>query len=162
TRGRGVTPFVGRDEELRVLRGRWEGVRAGEGQVVLVLGEPGIGKSRLVEEFRAQLTPDPHLWIEGAGQQFFEHTPFHAVGQLLHQGLGWRDDEGAEERVVGLERAVDATGLKKAEAVPLLAELLGLPVPETYSPLLFAPDQRRKRLFAAVVGWVLGVTKQQP
>ena len=158
----GLTPFVGRDDERRLLLGRWERVREGEGQVVLVLGEPGIGKSRLLEEFRTHITADPHLWIECAGQQFFEHTPFHAVTQMLDQGLGWRGDETKEERVGRLEQALEPAGLKLGEAVPLIAELLDLPIPEKYPPLPFSPNQRRKRLFAALAGWVFGASKRQP
>ena len=58
---RGLTPFVGREDEMRLLASRWERAREGHGQVVLVVGEPGIGKSRLVEEFRARIKDDPHL-----------------------------------------------------------------------------------------------------
>ena len=93
-----MTPFVGRDDELRLLLSRWERACEGEGQLVIVAGEAGIGKSRLIEEFRARIKPIPHLWIECAGEQFFENTPFHAVTQMLNQGLGWRGDESNAER----------------------------------------------------------------
>ena len=155
TRGaaaRALTPFVGRDDEMRLLLSRWERAREGEGQLVLVVGEPGIGKSRLIEEFRARIKPDPHLWIECAGEQFFENTPFHAVTQMLNQGLGWRGDESKEERVIQLERSLELSGMKLGEAVPLIAEMLNLPIPEKYPPLMFAPDQKRKRLLADAGG----------
>jgi predicted ATPase len=83
---------VGREDDLHLLLSRWERAREGHGQLVLVMGEPGIGKSRLVEEFRVQIRDEPHLWIEGAGEQFSQSTPFHAVTEILEQGLGWRGD----------------------------------------------------------------------
>ena len=79
---RGLTPFVGREDELRLLMNRWERAVEGEAQVALIIGEAGIGKSRLVEEFRARIRDDPHLWIESAGEPFFENSPFHAVTQI--------------------------------------------------------------------------------
>src|SRR4029077_3096944 len=132
---RALTPFVGRDDEMRLLLSRWERVCRGEGQLVVVAGEAGIGKSRLVEEFRAHIRPDPHLWIESAGEQFFENTPFHAVTQMLNQGLGWRGDESNEERIIQLERSLELSAMKLGEAVPLIADMLNLPIPEKYPAL---------------------------
>ncbi len=159
---RGMTPFVGREEEMRLALSRWQRAREGEGQVVLVVGEPGIGKSRLVEEFHARIRDDPHLWIESAGEPFFESTPFHAVTQILDQGLGWRGDESKEERLGQLERSLELAGMKLGEAVPLIAQLLDLPIPEKYPPLMFAPNQQRKRLLANLATWVLNVARLQP
>jgi class 3 adenylate cyclase/tetratricopeptide (TPR) repeat protein len=159
---RAMTPFVGRDDEMRLLLGRWERACESEGQVALVVGEPGIGKSRLVEEFRARIKDDTHLWIECAGDQFFENTPFYAVTQILDQGLGWHGDESREERVIQLERSLELVGMKLGEAVPLIAEMLNLPVPEKYPPLTFAPDQKRKRLLANLATWVFNAARLQP
>jgi class 3 adenylate cyclase/tetratricopeptide (TPR) repeat protein len=156
------TPFVGREEETRLLLSRWERAREGQGQVVLVVGEPGIGKSRLVEEFRARIKDDPHLWIAGTGEQFFENTPFHAVTQMLDQVVGWRGDDSGEERVSRLERALERAEMKLGEAVPLIVEMVNLPIPSKYPPVLLAPDLKRKRLLANLVIWVLNVARLQP
>ncbi|WP_309604881.1 AAA family ATPase [Phenylobacterium sp.] len=165
TRGfapRELTPFVGRDDEIHLFLSRWRRVQDGEGQLVLATGEPGIGKTRVTEEFRARIRAEPHLWIECAGAPLFANTPFHAVIQMFNQGLGWRGDEDAVERVSRLEQALAPTELKLDEAVPLIAEMLGLPVPPTYPPLNLAPDQRRVRLLSALAGWVFGATRTQP
>ena len=161
--GRGeVSRFVGRDDELHLLESRWRRVREGEGQSVLVLGEAGIGKTRLIEEFRDRIKADPHLWIECAAAPLFANTPFHAVTRMLDQGLGWRGDESAADRIGRLEQALAPAGLKLGEAVPLIAEMLNLPAPEAYAPLLFSPDQRRARLLAALTAWVFSATTGQP
>jgi ATP-dependent Clp protease ATP-binding subunit ClpA len=68
-RQRGLTPFVGREEELRLIITRWERTREGEGQVALIIGEPGIGKSRLVAEFHDRIREVPYIWLETAGEQ---------------------------------------------------------------------------------------------
>jgi predicted ATPase/class 3 adenylate cyclase len=84
---RALTPFVGRESELRLLGERWELVREGEGQVALIIGEAGIGKSRLLQRFHEQLTAQPN-WLEAAAAPFFQNTPFYSVAELLHQLVG--------------------------------------------------------------------------
>lgn len=157
-----LTRFVGRQGEMGVLLSRWGRVREGQGQLALVVGEPGIGKSRLVEEFRARIKDDAHLWVECAGERFSAATPFRAVIQILDQGLGWRGDESQEVRVNQLERSLQLAGMKLAGAVPLIAEMLNLTIPQKYLPLTLAPDQKRKRLLAALAGWVFGAARVQP
>ncbi len=156
------TPFIGREDEFRLILSRWQLARDGKGQLVLVVGEPGIGKSRLLEEFRARIKDDTHIWIECAGDQFFQNTPFHAVTQILDQGLGWRGDESPEERLDLLEQALEVSGVKLAEAVPLIAEMLNLPIPQKYPPLMFAPDQKRKRQLADLAAWIVNAARLQP
>src|SRR5215469_1711572 len=107
TRGaavRALTPFVDREDDMRLLLSRWERTRAGRGQLVQVEGEPGIGKSRLVDEFRTHVRDYPHLWVECAGDRFSQSTPFHAVTEILSKGLGWRGDESLKQRIAQLER----------------------------------------------------------
>ncbi|MBV8361157.1 MAG: AAA family ATPase, partial [Deltaproteobacteria bacterium] len=84
---RGLTPFVGREDELRLLNNRWERALEGEGQVALVIGEAGIGKSRLLQHFHEQL-PAPYKWLEATAAPFFQNTPFHAIAELLRELVG--------------------------------------------------------------------------
>src|SRR5262249_9227636 len=119
-------------------------------------------KSRLVEEFRTRIKDDPHRWIECAGQQLFEGTPFHAVSQILDQALGCHGDESTEERLSQLQRSLEHAGMKLREAMPLIAEMLNLPIPEKYPPLVFAPDQKRRRLLANLATWVFNLARLQP
>jgi len=73
----GLTAFVGREDELRLLTNRWQRVLEGEGQVVLIIGEAGIGKSRLVQKFQQQIAGTPHIWVEAAAAPFYQNTPFY-------------------------------------------------------------------------------------
>ena len=100
---RGLTPFVGREDELRLLMNRWERALDGEGQVALIVGEAGIGKSRLVQRFHEQIAGTPHTWVEAAAGPFFQNTPFYAVTEMLRELLAWRG-----RRIGG--RAARATG----------------------------------------------------
>jgi class 3 adenylate cyclase len=87
---RGLTPFVGREDELRSLMTRWERSREGEGQVALIIGEAGIGKSRLLQRSRELIPDAPQAWLEAAAAPFFQNTPFHAIAELLRQLVGRR------------------------------------------------------------------------
>jgi class 3 adenylate cyclase len=80
---RGLTPFVGREDELRSLANRWVRALEGEGQVALIIGEAGIGKSRLVQRFHEQIKGTPHTWIEAAAAPFFQNSPFYPIAEML-------------------------------------------------------------------------------
>jgi tetratricopeptide (TPR) repeat protein len=159
---RELTPFVGREGELRLLMNRWEGVLDGEGQVVLIVGEAGIGKSRLVRQFHEQIAETPYTWVGVATAPFFQNTPFYPVAEMLRAMLARRGDESADEQLGQLERALELAGLKPAEAIPLLAPLLNVTIQAKYPPHLVTPEQQRRRLLATLVEWVLGVCRVQP
>jgi len=154
--------FVGRDEEISLVESRWRRVRDGAGQFVLVHGEPGIGKSRLIDAFRRRVEGQPHLWIECRGEPLFANTPLHASTQMLWRGLGWRGDETPTERAAVLERSMRQSKLRLDEAVPLVADMLNLPVPDEYRPLMLAPDQRRRRLLATLSEWLFSAARALP
>ena len=156
------SPFVGREDEARLLLGRWARVEEGEGQFVLAAGEAGIGKTRLVQEFKARQQDGAHVLIECAGAPLFSSTPFHAVTQILRQGLGWRDGDTPADRFTRLEAALARAGPGLAETVPLIADLLNLPVPPAYADLDMAPDQRRQRLLAGLAAWIFAAAAARP
>ena len=155
----GLTPFVGREDELRSLTSRWERVLDGEGQVALIIGEAGIGKSRLVQRFHEQIAGTPHTWVEAGAGAFFQNTPFYPVSEMLRQFLG---EAPPQDQIAQLERRLTAAGLKPAEAMPLIAPLLNLPLPPEYPPSTLSPEQQRRRLLATLVEWVLGSARAQP
>jgi class 3 adenylate cyclase len=159
---RGMTPFVGRQDELRSLLNRWERVRDGEGQVVTIIGEAGIGKSRLVQRFREEIAATPYTWLECATAPFFQNTPFYAVADMLQQSFHWDASHTVEQRLAALEASLGPAGLDPVEAVPLIAPLLDLPLPPDYPPSTLSPDQQRRRLLATLVEWVIGSAGKQP
>ena len=159
---RGLTPFVGREDELRLLMSRWERALDGEGQVSLIIGEAGIGKSRLLQRFHEQIDGAPHTWIEAGAGAFFQNTPFYPVTELLQQFLGGNGGKSAEEQLAQLEPRLELAGRKPAETIPLIAPLLNLPLSDKYPPSLLSPEQQRRRLLATLVEWVLGAARVQP
>jgi class 3 adenylate cyclase/tetratricopeptide (TPR) repeat protein len=158
----GLTLFVDRREERRLLQARFEQAREGEGQLVLIAGEPGIGKSRLARTLQEDLSGVPHTWLESGGQPYFADTPFFAVTELLKQFFQWTAEDDADARVGALDRALGAAGLDPQQALPLVAPLLDLAAPRSYVPVLAAPDVARRRLLATLAAWTFGTARLQP
>ena len=157
-------PFlVGRDEEVGLLRRRWEQSKAGLGQVVLLSGEAGIGKSTLVQTLRE------HVGREGCARLTFRCSPYHTNSALypviahLQRLLRWERDEAPEARLAKLERLLDASRQPLAEVVPLLAALLAVPLPEgSYAALTLTPQQQRQQTLDTLVAWLLAQAERQP
>jgi class 3 adenylate cyclase/tetratricopeptide (TPR) repeat protein len=160
---RGLTPFVGREAERALLRSRFERAEEGQGQVVLICGEPGIGKSRLLQVFREDLAGRAETWIECGTSPYHENTPFFCVIDMLQQALALQCGDSTEQRLVVLERALATAGLNVQESLPLVASLIGLDVaPERYPPLAGSPGQQRQRTMATLVRWLVGAAGLQP
>jgi class 3 adenylate cyclase/predicted ATPase len=157
---RNLTPFVGRDEEIAILTRRWERVRQGNGQLVLIVGEPGLGKSRLIEEFHARLRDTPHTWVEWSGSQLLQNTPLHPITEWSRIRFG-AADVPAERRLTDLENSLAQVKLDPAENVPLLAPLLDIPVPPERT-LTLAPEELRRRQLTALTNWVMAGARAQP
>ena len=156
---RALTPFVGRQEELAMLARRWERALAGEGQLVLIVGEPGLGKSRLIDEFHARFNETPHTWGEWRASQLLQNTPLHPIAEWGRQRFG--ADAPAEQRLADLEGTLRLIGLDPAENAPLLAPLVDIPLPPGRAAN-FAPEELRRRQMAAMTAWVLAGAQSQP
>jgi class 3 adenylate cyclase/predicted ATPase len=157
---RNLTPLVGREEDIATLMRRWERARQGDGQLALIVGEPGIGKSRLIEEFHARLRDTPHTWAEWSSSQLLQNTPMHPIAEWGRQRFGGADVP-AEQRLADLENTLALIRLDPAENVPLLAPLLDVPLPPERRPIL-APAELRHRQLAALTNWVMASARAQP
>ena len=91
---RHLTPMVGREEEAAILLRRWERARQGDGQFVLIVGEPGLGETRLLEEFHSRLRDTPHTWVEWSFLQLLQNTPLHPIAEWGRQRFGGSDVAG--------------------------------------------------------------------
>jgi predicted ATPase len=155
---RALTPLVGREQELEILGRRWERAVKGEGQLALVVGEPGIGKSRLVEEFRLKLGETPHTFVEWSSSQLLQNTPLHPVVEWGRHRFS--ADEPPDRRLADLENTLRLIGLDPTEYASLLAPLTDIPLPEERAAKL-APEELRRRQLAAIVAWVLAGARSQ-
>ena len=157
---RHLTPLIGREEEIAMLMRRWERARQGDGQLVMIVGEPGLGKSRLIEEFHARLREVPHTWIEWNCSQLLQNTPLHPITEWGRQRFGG-SDVPAERRLADLENSLAQVKLDPTENIPLLAPVLDIPLPPDRMSAL-APEELRQRQLAALSNWALAGARVQP
>ena len=157
---RHLTRLVGREEEIAMLMRRWERARQGEGQLVQIVGEPGVGKSRLIEEFHARLRDVPHTWVEWSCSQLLHNTPLHPIAEWGRMRFGGADVP-AERRLADLESSLAQVKLDPAENAALVAPLLDIPLPKERVPTL-APEELRRRQLAALTNWAMVGAKVQP
>jgi class 3 adenylate cyclase/tetratricopeptide (TPR) repeat protein len=157
---RNLTPLIGRDDEMAVIMRRWERTRAGDGQLVLIVGEPGLGKSRLIEEFHARLRDVPHTWVEWSCSPLLQNTPLRPIAEWGRARFGG-GDVPVERRLAELESSLAQVKLDPAEIAPLVAPLVDIPLPKERVPNLTPEDLRRRQL-AALSNWVMAGARVQP
>jgi predicted ATPase len=158
---RHLTRLVGRDEEIAMLMRRWERARQGDGQLVLIVGEPGLGKSRLIEEFHARQRETPHTWVEWSCSQLLQNTPLHPITEWGRQRFGGAEVP-AEQRLADLESSLTQVKLDPVENTVLLAPLLDIPLPTQGANTFFPPEELRRRQLAALTNWVMAGAQVQP
>jgi DNA-binding winged helix-turn-helix (wHTH) protein/predicted ATPase len=158
-----LTAFVGREPELALLQERWGQVLENRGQVVVLSGEAGIGKSRLVRELRARMDAEFCLVLESRGSTYQQHTPLAPMREWLHALLCGNHPAADVEPIARIEQMLRQHDLVVEEHLPLLASVLdlGLPMPQ-YPPLPLSPQQRRQRTLESLVALLLRLTATQP
>src|SRR4029453_12810168 len=157
-----LTPLVGREEELGLLRRRWAQVQEGHGQVVLLGGEAGIGKSRLVRELYASVGPDQATPLVFRCAPSSQQSALYPVIEHLQQLVRESGEETPEAQCARLEQALRRAGGPLPEALPLLAVLLSLPHPEDYPPLQLTPARQKQKTQEALIAWLIAEAAQQP
>ena len=160
----GWTPLVGREQEIGLLLERWAQVKDGLGQVVLLSGEAGIGKSRLVQVLTDQVATEPQAWLTPCQcSPYHQHTALYPLIDLLERvALRFEREESPQQKLGKLEGFLVQYGLPLAEAVPLFAALLSLPLPADYAPLTVSPEQQKQQTLHALLTILLRIAAQQP
>jgi class 3 adenylate cyclase/predicted ATPase len=161
---RGVTPLAGRTAEVELLRERWEQAQTGTGQVVVLSGEAGIGKSRLVRLLAEQVAQNSQAWLTPCQcSPYHQHSAFYPVIDLLERVvLHFAAGEPPEERRRKLEGYLVQYGFSLPETVPLFALLLSVPLGDDYAPPRLTPAQQKQRTMDALVRVLLEQAAQQP
>jgi predicted ATPase/class 3 adenylate cyclase len=160
--GGGLTPLLGREQEVGMLLERWAQVKDGYGQVVLLNGEAGIGKSRLVEVVKERVTGERHTRIELRCSPYYQHSALHPMIEALRRLLRWRQEDFAPEKLSKLETALSRHGFWLPNVVPLFAALLALPPPEHYPPLTLGPQGQKHKTLEALLVWLRRETDEHP
>src|SRR5262249_52874954 len=148
-----LSPLTGRDHEISLLKDRWEQAQEGMGQVVLLVGEPGLGKSRLVHTMKEHVLGqkvegevDAPV-IEWRCSPHYQNSGLHPAIDFYERSLGFRPEEAPQQRLDRLLSRVAKYGLDRPEIVPLWAALLSLPTPDRYPPLSMPPARQREETF---------------
>ncbi len=160
--GGSLTALIGRDREVDVLRERWEQARSGHGQVVLLAGEAGLGKSRLLRELKERIAGAGALRLECRCAPYFESSALYPVIDLLQRVWELRGVASFDEKIVRIERAVGAQAGSGSDTVPLLASLLSVPLPPRYPSLDLTPQRQKQKTLEALVEILAGMAARQP
>jgi class 3 adenylate cyclase/tetratricopeptide (TPR) repeat protein len=181
----GLTPLVGRDLELGILRDRWEKVREGMGQLVLLAGEAGLGKSRLVRELREGagstslasgvkgpqsssgswlLAPDPcvGMVVEWRCSPYYQNTGFHPAVSYFERLLGFGPNDPPGRRLDRLVQHLESCGLADPQTVPLFAALLSVPLDGRYERPAVGPQRQKELLLEALLAWLRACAAARP
>ena len=154
-----LTPLVGREQEVGLLYDRWEQTKEGRGQVVLLSGEPGIGKSRLAYTLKEQVTNEGSLLFEVRCSPYHQHSALYPLIEVLQRTLLFTRQDTDEEKVQKLERTLTLYNLQ--ETLPLVSALLSLPTPQQYPPLTLTPQKQKERTLQALLQLLMAQAERQ-
>jgi class 3 adenylate cyclase/predicted ATPase len=162
SRSENLTGFVGREHEVAVMIDRWHKAAAGEGHVVLLSGEAGIGKSRILATLREHIDHERHFVLRYQCSPHHINDAFYPVIGQIWRGADFVGGEPAAERLKKLEIMIGRTGLDTRQVVPFLATLLAIPIAGHYPPLEMAPSEVKERTIEAMIALVIALAQRMP
>ena len=156
------TPLIGRDEEIRELARRWQQAKAGEGQVVLLCGEAGIGKSRLVAFLAQMLASEPHHRWRYFCSQRTSNSPLYPFVSQLERAANLTTDDDSETKLDKLAALFTSFAPQIGDEVPIVAGMLSIPTEGRYPAVDLSPQQKKERTFAALLVQFRTAASAQP
>jgi class 3 adenylate cyclase/predicted ATPase len=160
--GEHLTPLVGREHELGILLERWAWAKDGEGQIMLLSGEPGIGKSRLIRSLIERLAGESHTRLRYYCSPHHTNSALHPVIEQLERASGLLVEDSAETRLDKLEAMLSEATENLVEAVPLIGALLSVAAESRYPPLRLTPEAQKLKTLEALLEQLAGLTERRP
>lgn len=159
---KGLTPLVGRESELEFLRQRWDRAKRAGGQVVMLSGEPGIGKSRLVETLKEDARQEGATRIEFRCSPYYQSSALYPVIDHLHRVLQFEREEAPVVKLAKLQRTLSRYRFPQRDTFALLAALLSLPHPTEVPSLQMSPQRLKEKTLETLVNWLVEEAEKQP
>jgi predicted ATPase len=160
--GSKLTPLVNRDEEIALLLVRWQQAKERDGQVVLLSGEPGIGKSRIVQELRDRVAGEQPVYVSFQCSPYYTSTAFYPFVEQLTFALGIDREDASSLSLSSLEATIAAANGDVKRLTPIFAALLSIPIDDRYAPLDFSPQQQKDAIVVALVNHLIGLARDRP
>ena len=157
-----LTPLVGRADEIELLLRRWAQAKEGEGHIILLSGEPGIGKSRITMAVQERLSDEPHTRVRYFCSPHHRDSPFHPFIAQLERAADLAREDPPQAKLDKLETLLSQSRRDLAESAPFLADLLALPSLGRYPPLPSEPKRRRERILAALIDHLEALASERP
>jgi len=161
SRGAHLTQLMGRDSELAMLLARWQQAKDGEGQVVLLSGEPGIGKSRITQALRERMAGEAYTPMRYQCSPFHTNSALHPVIEQLQRAAGFGRDDRVEQKLTKLESLLHEGATDLTVAAPLIAALLSLSI-DRYPPLNLSPEKQREKTLESLISQLIGLPRARP
>jgi class 3 adenylate cyclase len=158
----GLTPLVGRTEEVGVVLRQWEHAKRGAGQVVLLSGEPGIGKSRIVQTLCEQVAEEPHTRLRYQCVPSYTNSAFFPIVTQLERAARFTRDDTPDQKLAKLEGLLGQSTESVAEVAPLMAALLSIPTDDHYPPLHLSPQRQKAQTIEVLADQLVGLSHRQP
>ena len=158
----GLTPLAGRDQEFGLIHNRWEQVQEKIGGIVHLTGDPGIGKSRLLNALKEQVTKEPKAWLMDLRcSQYYSNSALFPVIEFFQEFLLFKKEDLASVKLNKLEDFLTQFGISLAESAPLLATLLSIPTNGQYPPLQMTPERQKQKTIETIVTILLTVASSK-
>ena len=157
----GLMSMVGREEEIALLLKRWNQAKNAEGKVVLLSGEPGIGKSHITEALRERVAGEPHIRLRNQCSPYHTNSAFYPMIDQLERAAGFKRDDPPEVKLDKLEAVLAQSADDVPNVASLFAAMLSLPL-DRYPPLNLSPQKQKEHLIAALADQVSALARRQP